>query len=48
MKNEKEALRRVVFWDDLEKEKELSRKEVEEREKARKDYKNWVDLEEIS
>ena len=33
----KEALRRVVFWDDLEKEKELSRKEVEEREKARKD-----------
>ena len=43
----KEALRRVVFWDDLEKEKELSCEEVEEREKARKDYKNWVDLEEI-
>ena len=36
----KEALRRVVLWDDLEKEKELSREEVEEREKARKDYKN--------
>ena len=44
----KEALRRVVFWDDLEKENELSREEVEKREKARKDYKNWVDLEEIS
>ena len=44
----KEALRRVVFWDDLEKEKELSCEEVEEREKARKDYKNWVDMEEVS
>ena len=44
----KEALRRVVFWDELEKEKELSREEVEERENARKEYKNWVDLEEVS
>ena len=44
----KEALRRVVFWDDLEKEKDLSREEVEEREKARVDYKNWVDMEEVS
>ena len=29
-------------------EKELSREEVEERGNARKEYKNWVDLEEIS
>ena len=35
-----EALRRVALWDDLEKEKELSREEVKEREKAREDYKN--------
>ena len=44
----KKALRRVVFLDDLEKEKELSLKEVEETEKARKDYKIWVDMEEVS
>ena len=48
VETKKEALRRVVFWDELEKEKELSREEVEERENARKDYKNWVDLEEVS
>ena len=40
VETKKEALRRVVFWDDLEKENELSREEVEEREKAREDYKN--------
>ena len=34
--------------DDLEKEKELSLEEVEETEKARKDYKIWVDMEEVS
>ena len=48
VKTKKEALRRVVFWDELEKEKELSCEEVEERENVRKDYKNWVDLEEVS
>ena len=32
----------------MEKDKELSLAEAEEREKAREDYKEWVDLEEIS
>ena len=44
----KEALSRISFWDEVEKDKELSLVEVEEREKAREDYKEWVDLEEIS
>ena len=44
----KEALSRISFWDDVEKEKELSLEEAKEREKARKDYKKWVDLEEVS
>ena len=35
----KEALSRITFWDVLEKEKELSLEEVEEREKARDEYK---------
>ena len=42
----KEALSRVYFWDDLE--KELSLEEAEEREKARDDYKKWVEIEEVS
>ena len=44
----KEALRRVSFWDDLENDKELSLEEAEEREKARDDYKKWVEMEEVS
>ena len=48
VETKKEALRRVVFWDDLEKQNELSLEEVEEREKARKDYNIWVDMEEVS
>ena len=44
----KEALRRISFWDDLEKEKALSLEETEEREKAREEFKKWVDLEEVS
>ena len=44
----KEALCRISFWDDMEKEKVLSLGEAEEREKAREDYKKWVDLEEVS
>ena len=44
----KEALSRISFWDDVEKEKELSLEEAEEREKAREDYKKWVDLVEVS
>ena len=44
----KEALSRISFWNDVEKEKELSLEEVEKREKAREDFKEWVDLEEVS
>ena len=44
----KEALSRISFWDEVEKDKELSLAEAEEREKAREDYKEWVDLEEVS
>ena len=44
----KEALSRISFWDKVEKDKELSLLEVEEREKARENYKEWVDLEEVS
>ena len=44
----KEALSRISFWDDVEKEKELSLEEAEKREKAREDFKEWVDLEEVS
>ena len=46
--NKKEALSIISFWDDVEKEKELSLEEAEKREKAREDYKEWVDLEEVS
>ena len=44
----KEALIMISFWDDLEKEKIPSLEEAEEREKAREDYKKWVDMEEVS
>ena len=37
--NKKEALRRVTFWDDLEKEKSLGLEEVEECAKARDEFK---------
>ena len=47
-KKKKEALSRISFWDKVEKYKELSLVEAEEREKAREDYKEWVDLEEVS
>ena len=42
----KEALSRISFWDEVEKD-ELSLVEAEEREKARENYKEWVDLEEV-
>ena len=48
VETKKKALRRISFWDDLEKENELSLEEAEEKEKVREDYKKWVDLEEIS
>ena len=44
----KEALRRISFWDDLEKEKELTLEEVQDKEKAREEYKKLVDMEEVS
>ena len=44
----KEALSRISFLDDLEKEKALSLEESEERKKAREEFKKWVDLEEVS
>ena len=44
----KEALNRISFWDDVEKEKVLSLEEAEKREKAREDFKEWVELEEVS
>ena len=44
----KEALSRISFWDEVEKDKELSLTEAEEREKAIENYKEWVDLEEVS
>ena len=43
-----EALCRVGFWDNLEKERELSLEESKERVKARNDYKKWSLLEEVS
>ena len=42
------ALSKISFWDDLEREKEFSLEEAEEREKARDEYKKWVEMEEIS
>ena len=38
--NKKEALRMVIFWDDLKKERGLGLEEVEERAKARDDF-SW-------
>ena len=46
--NKKDALRRVSYWDDLEKERELKPEEVEGRINARADFKRWVLAEEIS
>ena len=46
--NKKDALRRVTFWDDLEKERDLNLEEVEEWVRARADFKRWTLAEEIS
>ena len=46
--NKEDALRRVSFWDDREKERGLVLEEVEDRAKARADFKSWALLEEIS
>ena len=45
--NKKDVLCRVTFWDDIEKERGLDLEEVEERAKARVDFKSWALLEEI-
>ena len=44
----REALQRVSFWDDLEKQRELVLEEREERIMAKEEYKSWAVLEEIS
>ena len=44
----KDALRRVSYWDELEKERGLSLEEVEERVKAKDDFKSWALMEETS
>ena len=46
--NKKDALYRVSFWDELEKERGLGLEEVEERAKARDDFKSWALMEETS
>ena len=44
----KDALRRASYWDELEKERGLSLEEVEERVKAKNDFKRWALMEETS
>ena len=44
----KEALQRISFWDDLEKQRELVLEEMEERIMAKEEFKSWAVLEEIS
>ena len=46
--NKKDALRRVAFWDDLEKERELKVEEAEDHVIAKADFKRWAFAEEIS
>ena len=46
--NQKDALRRISFWDDREKDRGLDIEEAEERVKARADFKSWALMEEIS
>ena len=45
--NKKDALRRVSYWDDLEKERELKPEEAEGRVNVRVDFKRWALAEEI-
>ena len=46
--NKKDALRRVSYWDDLEKERDPNLEEAEGRVNARDDFKRWALAEEIS
>ena len=43
-----EALRQVVYWDEMEKCSALNLEDCEARKEARKSYKSWVLREEIS
>ena len=38
--NKKDALHKVTFWDDLEKERGLGLEEIEDRAKAKDDFKS--------
>ena len=44
----KEALRKVSYWDEVEKDRGLSLEEVEDRVKAKDDFKRWALMEETS
>ena len=44
----KDALRRATLWDDLDKERELGLKEIEDRAKAKEGFKSWAVMKEIS
>ena len=46
--NKLEALRRVSYWDNLEKERDLGLEEHEGRTKTKDDFKSWALMEEIS
>ena len=46
--NKKDALREVIYWDDLEKERDMNLEEVKGHVKARVDFKRWALVEEIS
>ena len=46
--HKKDALSRVSFWDEIEKERGLGLEEAEERAKAKDDFKRWALLEETS
>ena len=44
----RDALRRLTFWDELKKERELGLEEIEERSKAKEEFNSWAIMEEIS
>ena len=46
--NKREALRKVSFWDDMEKNRVLPLEEVEERSLVKEDFKRWSLMEEVS
>ena len=46
--SKKAALARVDFWDEVEGQRTMSSKELEERVRAKSDYKKWAIMEETS